>query len=178
MGVIGFGAIGRRVGELAHAFGMEVLAFTPHPRNAPAYEPFRWASLAELFGEADVVSLHCPQTNENTGFVNGALIESMKKSAFLINTARGALVNEKELAKALNKGDIAGAGLDVVSVEPIRPDNPLLKARNCIITPHMAWATLEARRRLMATSEENIRAFLSGRPINVVNAMFLKNPAT
>ncbi|MFO7973113.1 MAG: D-2-hydroxyacid dehydrogenase [Candidatus Hydrogenedentota bacterium] len=169
MGIVGFGRIGRRVGELAHAFGMEVLAHDVQPGDAPEYAPFSWRNLDEVFAEADIVSLHCPQTDENTEFVNAALLKRMRKHAFFINTARGGLVNETHLAEALNKGIIAGAAVDVVSSEPIAPDSPLLGASNIIITPHMAWATLAARQRLMKTTGENVAAFINGAPINVVN---------
>jgi len=174
MGIVGFGRIGRRVGELAHAFGMEVLADDHRPADPPAYEPFFWKSIRALFEEADVVSLHCPQTKENAEFINADLIGLMKKTAVLINTARGGLIDEPALVRALNSGAIGAAALDVVSVEPIREDNPLLTATNCIITPHMAWSTLGARARLLAETIENIKAFLAGRPVNVVNAMHLK----
>lgn len=174
MGIVGFGRIGRRVGELAHAFGMEVLAFDPQRGEAPAYSPFQWKSQRDLFAEADVVSLHCPQTPDNVSFVNRDLISLMKKGAFFINTARGELVNENDLAVALNTERIAGAAIDVVSMEPVKPDNPLLTARNCLITPHMAWATLAARKRLMKATAENIEAFLSGSPINVVNGSYIR----
>ncbi len=169
IGVVGFGRIGRRVGALAHAFGMKVLAQDVIARSDPGFAPFQWASLEEVFGRADVVTLHCPQTADNQGFVNQALLERMQRHAFLINTARGGLVNEADLTEALNGGWIAGAAVDVVSLEPIRADNPLLKAKNCLITPHLAWATLAARKRLMQTTAENIAAFLAGHPINVVN---------
>jgi glycerate dehydrogenase len=119
------------------------------------------------------VSLHCPQTQENTGFVCESLLKKMKRSAFLINASRGGLVNEKDLADALNAGILAGAALDVVSVEPIKQENPLLSAQSCLLTPHMAWSTLDARRRLMEGTVENVRAFLAGNPINVVNRPFL-----
>jgi glycerate dehydrogenase len=122
-----------------------------------------------LFAESDVVSLHCPQTADNAQFVNRSLLARMKPTAILINAARGGLVQEADLAAALNAGQIAGACLDVVSVEPIRPDNPLLQAKNCLLTPHIAWATVEARRRLMRTTVENIANFLRGSPSNVVN---------
>ena len=179
MGIAGFGRIGRRVGELAHAFGMEVLAFDPQQGEAPAYSPFHWKSQEDLFAEADVVSLHCPQTPHNTGFVDRDLISLMKKGSFFINAARGGLVNEDDLAEALNVERIAGAAIDVVSIEPILPDNPLLTARNCLITPHVAWATLSARQRLMEATVENISAFLSGCPINVVNGSYIRgDPAT
>jgi glycerate dehydrogenase len=169
MGIVGFGRIGRRVGELAHALGMSVLANDINRNEPPGYEPFAWKPMEALFAESDVVTMHCPQTEENTGLVNRALISKMKRSALFFNASRGGLVNESDLADALNDGAIAGAGLDVLSVEPVRHDNPLLRARNCLITPHVAWATVEARRRLMAVTARNIAAFLEGRPMNVVN---------
>jgi len=169
MGVVGFGRIGRRTGEIAHAFGMNVLAADVFRGEDPAYQPFAWKEIPEVFAESDVVSLHCPQTADNTGFVNRELLGKMKCSAFLINTSRGALINEQDLADALNNEQIAGAAVDVVSSEPIKQDNPLLKAKNILITPHMAWGTLAARKRLMHTTVENIKAFQSGSPINVVN---------
>ncbi|MBI3985783.1 MAG: D-2-hydroxyacid dehydrogenase, partial [Lentisphaerae bacterium] len=169
MGIVGFGRIGRRVGELAHAFGMRVLAFNRHPGPAPAYEPFAWSPLDDVVSQSDVVSLHCPLTPENKGMVNRLFLSRMKPTAFLVNTARGPLVVERDLAEALNGGRIAGAAVDVVSAEPIRADNPLLTARHCLITPHIAWATLAARRRLMAATVENVRCFLAGRPVNGVN---------
>jgi glycerate dehydrogenase len=169
MAVVGFGRIGRRVGELAHAFGMKVLGVDIREEDPPGYEPFSFVSLEEAFQKADVVSLNCALTAENQGMVNRELLASMKPNAFLINAARGPLVREADLSEALNLGVIAGAALDVVSTEPIRADNPLLAARNCIITPHIAWASLEARRRLMKTTAENIDAFLRGQPQNVVN---------
>lgn len=173
MGIVGFGRIGRRVGELAHAFGMEVLAFDPQQGDAPAYTSFHWKSQEDLFAEADVVSLHCPQTPDNRGFVNRDLISLMKKGAFFINAARGGLVNENDLGEALNAGRIAGAAIDVGSMEPMQSGNPLVSARNCLITPHIAWATLTARQRLMTATVENIKAFLSGSPINVVNTSYI-----
>jgi glycerate dehydrogenase len=169
MAVVGFGRIGRRVGELAHAFGMHVLAVDIRAENPPEYRPFEFVPLQEAFRRADVVSLNCALTAQNEGMVNKGLLATMKPSAFLINAARGPLVQEADLREALERGVIAGAALDVVSTEPIRADNPLLKARNCIITPHIAWASLEARRRLMKTTAENIGAFLRGKPQNVVN---------
>lgn len=169
MGIVGFGRIGRRVGELAHAFGMEVLAYDLFQGEQPAYQPFAWKDLPELFSEADVVSLHCPQTEENAGFVNRDMLGRMKSTAILINTARGGLIDERDLTEALDNGRIAAAAIDVVSREPILPDNPLLSAQNALLTPHMAWATLAARQRLMKMTAENIRAFLAGQPINVVN---------
>lgn len=169
MGIVGFGRIGRRVGQLAHAFGMEVLAANVSRAEPPPYGPFAWANVPELFAAADVVSLHCPQTPRTAGMVNAELLARMKPSAFLINTSRGGLVVEADLAEALNAGRIAAAAVDVVSAEPIAPDNPLLTAKNCIVTPHIAWASLEARRRMMAVTADNVAAFLAGRPINVVS---------
>lgn len=169
MGIVGFGRIGRRVGCLARALGMDVLVYDTRPGETPQWPGFAWVSLETLFERADVVSLHCPQTADNVGMVGRELLARMKPSAFLINTARGALVDEAAVAEALNAGRLAGAGLDVVSAEPIRPDNPLLSARNCVLTPHIAWATLAARRRLMRATGENIAGFLSGQPVNVVS---------
>ena len=169
MGVIGFGRIGRRVGEVAHAFGMGVLAHDQSRVDPPTYRPFAWAGLDELFARADVISLHCPLTAENLGLVNRRRLRLVKPTAYLLNTARGPLVVEEDLAEALNEGRLAGAGLDVVAREPIRPDNPLLTARNCLLTPHIAWATVEARRRLLETVVANVANFLAGKPTNVVN---------
>jgi glycerate dehydrogenase len=169
MAVVGFGRIGRRVGELAHAFGMGVLAVDVREENPPGYRPFAFTPLEDAVRRADVVSLNCALTAENEGMVNRGLLGLMKPTAFLINAARGPLVREEDLAEALKAGTIAGAALDVVWTEPIRAGNPLLEARNCIITPHIAWASLEARRRLMKTTAENIGSFLSGKPQNVVN---------
>lgn len=174
MGVVGFGRIGRRVGELANAFGMEVVAFDPVRKETPDYSPFQWRSVEGLFAEADVISLHCPQAKDNVGFVDRELIGSMKRGALFINTARGGLVNEAALADALNKGRIAGAAVDVVSVEPIRSGNPLLRAKNCLITPHIAWATFGARKKLMEETVKNIEAFIFGKATNVVNSQYLK----
>lgn len=168
MGILGFGRIGRRTGELAKAFGMNVLAADVYRNNPPDYD-FSWCEVEEIFEKSDFVSLHCPLTPENTGMVNKALLSKMKSSAFLVNTSRGPLINESDLAQALNDGVIAGAACDVVSVEPIKKDNPLLGAKNITITPHIAWATLEARTRLMGYTVDNIAAFQKGSPINVVN---------
>ncbi|MGA6925264.1 MAG: D-2-hydroxyacid dehydrogenase [Desulfosarcina sp.] len=173
IGIVGFGRIGRRVGEIASAFGMRVLAHDPTPGEAPAYKRFEWGSLEAIFERADVVTLHSPLTPDNREFVNMALLSRMKPSAFFINAARGGLVDEIDLAQALSRGQLAGAVVDVVSREPIRPDNPLLGIPNLVITPHIAWATLAARQRLMAGIVENIQAFLSGRTVHVVNQRFL-----
>ena len=170
MGIVGYGRIGRRVGEVARALGMRVLASArPGSPLPPATATETWCELEELFAASDVVTLHCPLTADNERFVNARLLARMKRSAFLINAARGPLVDEAALARALADGTIAGAGLDVVSAEPIRADNPLLRAPNCVITPHVAWASLAARRRLMATAVGNVRAFLAGAPVNVVS---------
>ncbi len=167
MGIVGFGRIGRAVAEIARAFGMNVLAYNPSPKpTPPRVQP---VELDTLFARSDVVSLHCPLTEQTRGLVNAARLARMKPGAFLLNTSRGPVVDEAALAAALNEGRLAGAGLDVLSVEPPPPDNPLLRARNCIITPHYAWATGAARRRLMQIAVENLRAFLAGRPQNVVN---------
>ena len=169
MGIVGFGRIGRAGGEIAHALGMRVLAADTVQRDPPAWPVFSWATVEEIFRSADVVSLNCALTQDNQGMVNARLLATMKKTAFLLNAARGPLVNERDLAEALAAGALAGAAVDVVSSEPIKPDNPLLGAPRCIVTPHMAWASREARSRLMHTTAQNIRAFLDGKPVNVVN---------
>lgn len=170
IGIVGFGRIGQRVGALASAFKMSVLAYDVYHGNPPSYK-FEWAEIDDLAAKSDVVTLHCNQTPENTGMVNKALLSKMKPTALFVNTARGGLVNEADLAAALNNGTIAAAAIDVVSTEPIRDDNPLLGAPNAMITPHIAWAAKEARIRLMETTAENIRAFQKGSPINVVNGV-------
>jgi glycerate dehydrogenase len=169
MGVVGFGRIGRQTARIADALGMRILAHDEVQLNAPAYERFRWAGLDELLAESDVVTLHCPLTATNKEMMNAQRLNQMKRTAFLINTSRGGLINDAELAAALNQGLIAGAGLDVLSVEPPAADNPLFSAKNCIVTPHIAWATREARARLMAIAVGNLRAFLNGAPVNVVS---------
>lgn len=168
IGIIGFGRIGRAVGDLAIAFGMDVL-FTS--RSVPATVPpgVQQASLEELLRRSDVVSLHSPLTEATRHMINADTLRWMKPSALLINTSRGALIDEQALADALKDGLIAGAGLDVLSEEPPRSDHPLLSARNCYVTPHIAWATQSARARLMGIVVENIERFLSGDPQNVVN---------
>jgi glycerate dehydrogenase len=159
-GIVGFGKIGQMVRTLAEAFRMKVLTYS---RKQPSEK------LENLFRQSDVVSLHCPLTPETKHLVNAERLAWMKPTAFLLNTARGPLIDESALAKALNEGRIAGAGLDVLAVEPPTADNPLLGAKNCLITPHIAWATRAARSRLMDATVENVRAFLSGRPKNVVS---------
>lgn len=173
IGIVGFGRIGRRVGELAHAFGMNVMAHDAFPGADPGYAPFAWAGLEEVFSRGDVVSVHCPLTPQNQRFVNRDLLQRMQPTSLFINASRGSLVNEEDLAAALKAGWIAGAVVDVVSAEPIRPENPLLTAPNIVITPHLAWATREARQRLMRTTAENVRSFLEGRPQHLVNGDWL-----
>ncbi len=169
LGVVGLGRIGKRTAELAHAFGMRVIAHNPRPGPDPGWPGFRWTSLEDLFRESGFISLHCPQNADNLRFVNGRLLALARPDAVLINAARGTLVDEAALADALNSGRIGGAVLDVLGVEPPVADNPLLTARNCMLTPHLAWAALEARRRLMAATAANVAAFLAGQPVNVVN---------
>lgn len=169
IGIIGFGNIGRKVCEIAMAFGMKVIATSPSRRDAPQCPGFEWAETDELLSRSDIVTIHCPLTPQTAGLINIDRLKLMKKPAFLINTSRGPIIVEQDLADALNEGTIAGAGLDVLTVEPPAANNPLLKAKNCIITPHIAWATLESRRRLMEQAAKNIRAFLEGSPVNVVN---------
>jgi glycerate dehydrogenase len=169
MGVVGFGRIGRQTGAISHAMGMRVIAHDTYHGNPPEWPDFRWAALVELLRESDVVSLHSPLLPETQGMINARTLEEMKPTAFLINTSRGPLVVDQDLADALNRGQLAGAGLDVLSIEPPAADNPLLTARNCLVTPHMAWATREARSRLMDAVVENLAAFAAGEPRNVVS---------
>ena len=171
MGIVGFGRIGRRVGELAHAFGMRVVAHDVYHGAEPDWPGFAWSEVDELLAVSDVVSLHCPLTPENTGLIDSTRLARMKPSAFLLNMSRGPLVVDADLAQALRSGVIAGAGIDVLEQEPPAADNPLYAAPNVTITPHIAWATREARSRLMTTAAENVRAFLDGRPQNVVNGI-------
>lgn len=165
MGIVGCGRIGQATARLADAFGMTVIGHDTIPSPSGPITP---VGLDELLARSDVVSLHCPLTETTRGLINAARLGRMKPTAFLINTARGPLVDEAALAAALNEGRLAGAGLDVLSVEPPRPDNPLLTATNCIVTPHIAWATRAARARLLDTVVANLGAFLEGRPVNVV----------
>jgi glycerate dehydrogenase len=167
LGIVGLGQIGRAVARIGQAFGMKILATTRHPRPLP--EGVERVALDDLFRQADVVTLHCPLTEETRGLVDARRLALMKPGAFLINTSRGPVVVEADLAAALNAGRIAGAGLDVLSTEPPKPENPLLAAPRCWITPHVAWATLAARERLLRAAVDNVRGFLAGRPQNVVN---------
>ncbi len=166
LGVLGYGAIGQAIARLGRAFGMKILV---HTRTVKENKETEFVDCQTVFTESDVVSLHCPLTDENQGFVNAKLLSQMKSTAYLINTARGPLINEKDLAKALNEEQIAGAATDVLSVEPPSKDNPLLTAKNLIITPHIGWATRAARERLMKIATDNLCAFLKGTPQNVVN---------
>jgi glycerate dehydrogenase len=167
-GIIGFGRIGKAVAKIANAFGMQVIVNNRSMiNNLPEYAT--QVELQNIFKQSDVVSLHTPLTEENNQFVNKEKLNLMKKSAYLLNTGRGGLINESDLAEALNSNKIAGAGLDVLSTEPPQKDNPLLTAKNCVITPHIAWATIAARKRLMKIAVENVKAFIKGESQNVVN---------
>ena len=168
LGIVGFGRIGRSVARIAQAFGMRVIAAEPQGLSAdpPGVEA---VDLDTLFQASDVISLHCPLTPETQGLVNARRLGQMKKSAFLVNTSRGPVVNENDLAGALNSGQIAGAALDVLSVEPPPSEHALFRARNCLVTPHIAWATYEARQRMMQILVRNLKAFLDGQPQNVVS---------
>ncbi|HEU5051736.1 MAG TPA: D-2-hydroxyacid dehydrogenase [Hanamia sp.] len=167
LGIIGFGQIGKAVAKIALAFGMKVFASHKHPER-DKMQGVTFTDEKTCFREADILSLHCPLNEKNFQFVNKELLTCMKSSSFLINSSRGGLINESDLAEALNKGIIAGAALDVLSIEPPSADNPLLHAKNCLINPHVAWATFEARRRLMEVVVDNVKAFLDGNPKNQV----------
>lgn len=168
LGIIGFGQIGQAVARIGLAMGMKVV-YNNRSRKGTALDA-RQVELESLLRESDFISINCPLTEENKGFINKEAIDKMKPSAILINTGRGLLINEQDLADALNNGRIAGAGLDVLSVEPPTAGNPLINARNCHITPHIAWATTEARKRLIEIAAENLKAFFGGNPVNVVNS--------
>ena len=168
MGIIGFGRIGRQVGVIARAIGMRVLAADIVEEDPPNCEEFSWAEVPELLAEADVVTLHCPLTPQTEALINRESLALMKSTAFLINTSRGGVVVAEDLAEALNSGRLAGAGLDVLPAEPPGPDSPLLSAKNCLLTPHIAWASKESRERLLGIAVGNVEAFLAGHPTNVV----------
>lgn len=170
MGIIGFGRIGQAEAKIAAALGMRVLAHSPHP-SEEGRKLAEYVTLEELYAQSDVVSLHCPLTEQTREMINRRSIAQMKDGVILINSARGQLLNEWDVAEALNSGKIAAAGLDVVSAEPIRNYNPLLTAENCIITPHIAWASRASRQRIMDTTVDNVKAFLAGKPIHVVNGL-------
>ena len=169
MGIIGFGRIGQTTGRIAKAIGMNILA-TGSRETEQGKKIATYVSRDELFARSDVIMLHCPLFPETAGMINRENIAKMKDGVILINNSRGGLVVEQDLADALNSGKIYAAGLDVVSTEPIRADNPLLTAKNCFLTPHISWAPKEARQRILDTTVQNLRAFLAGEPINVVNA--------
>lgn len=169
MGIIGFGRIGQQVGDVATALGMNIIASGRTQSNQSHRKSFKWADLPELLEECDVVSIHCPLLPETKGLINKESLQLMKRSAFLLNTSRGSIVVDEDIADALNNDVIAGAGIDVLSVEPPPKNNPLFSAKNCIITPHIAWATKEARQRLMDITVNNLTAFINGSAVNVVN---------
>ena len=169
MGVIGDGRIGQATGRIAQALGMKVLAYDTYKNLELETATCRYVELEELLGESDVIALHCPLFSETEGIINKNNISKMKDGVIILNNSRGPLIVEKDLAEALDSGKIAAAGLDVVSIEPIRQDNPLLTAKNCIITPHISWAPKESRQRLMDIAVENLKKFLQGTPINIVN---------
>ena len=168
LGIFGLGKIGRAVAERAKAFGMNIVAYAPRIHgDEPDY--IKLMSLDDMLAVSDIVSMHCPLTPETEGIANDDFINKMKNGAYFINTSRGTVVDENSLATALNSGKLAGAGLDVLSTEPPREDNPLLSAKNCFITPHIAWAAFETRKRLVGILKDNIKAFLDSKPQNVVN---------
>jgi glycerate dehydrogenase len=168
MGLIGFGRIGQATAKIAQAFGLNVITFDHTVRPELESDTCKFVTFDELLGRSDIISLHCPLYENNRGMINKDTISRMKDGVMIINTARGPLIVEQDLSDALNSGKVLSAGVDVVSLEPISENNPLLKAKNCIITPHIAWAPKESRTRLMNTSVENLAAFLSGKPVNIV----------
>ena len=169
LGIIGFGNIGKKVADIATVFGMNIIAVSRNETDQSERKNFRWAELDEVLAQADIVSIHCPLLPETKGLINAKSLKRMKKSAFLLNTSRGPVVVESDLADALNNGIIACAAIDVLSIEPPAKYNPLFKAKNCLITPHIAWATKEARERLMDIAVSNLAAFINGKRVNVVN---------
>lgn len=169
MGIIGFGRIGQQVGDVATAFGMNIIGTSRTQSDQSHRKNFKWADVPELLEQSDVVSIHCPLNPDTQGLINMNNLKRMKRSAFLLNTSRGPVIVDHDLADALNNDVIAGAGIDVLSVEPPSKDNPLFNSKNCIITPHIAWATKEARERLLEITVTNLTAFLNGHPVNVVN---------
>ena len=168
MGIIGLGRIGQATARIAGALGMKVIAFDSFPTDSGS-RVAQYVELDTLFAEADVVVLHCPLFPETSGIINKDNIEKMKDGVIIINNSRGPLIVEQDLTDALNSDKVAAAGLDVVSTEPIKGDNPLLKAKNCIITPHISWAPKESRQRLMDIAVDNLAKFIEGEPVNVVN---------
>lgn len=170
MGIVGYGRIGQATGRIAQAMGMKVLAYDAYRNLQLENENCRYATREEVLTRSDVIALHCPLFPDTEGMINRDTIAMMKDGVIILNNSRGPLIVEQDLADALNCGKVAAAGLDVVSTEPISGDNPLLKAKNCIITPHISWAPKESRKRLMDIAVENLRAFLEGKPVNVVNS--------
>lgn len=173
-GIIGFGKIGSAVAQIANALKMNVIAYSPNTRSYDGFGKVSFVSLDEVTRESDVISLHCPLTEQTNGLVDKSFLEKMKPTAYLINTSRGPVINEAAVADALEKGKIAGVGVDVLSSEPPKQDNPLIGAKNCFITPHIAWASHEARSRLMGIFRENVKGFVKGNPINVVNKVYTR----
>ena len=169
MGIIGYGRIGKATGKLAQALGMKVIAYDKHSNPAMETDTLKFGDLDEVFANSDVIALHCPLFPETQGIINKDTIAKMKDGVIILNNSRGPLIVEEDLRDALNSGKVYAAGLDVVSTEPIKPDNPLLGAKNCIITPHISWAPKESRLRLMNIAVDNLEAFLNNQPINVVN---------
>lgn len=169
MGIIGFGRIGQVTGRIAQALGMKVLAYDAFQNPALVNENCKYTDLNTLLKTSDVIALHCPLTPETKGIINKNTISKMKDGVIILNNSRGPLVAEQDLADALNAGKVYAAGLDVVSTEPIKGDNPLLRAKNCIITPHISWAPKESRQRLMDIAVDNLNKFIAGTPVNVVN---------
>lgn len=168
LGIIGFGKIGKATAKIAQAFGLHILAYSRSKTLGLETKTCKYVSLDELLKSSDIISLHCPQTEDTEGMINRESIAKMKDGVKIINTSRGGLVVEQDLADALNSGKVSGAAVDVVSEEPIKANNPLLKAKNCIITPHIAWAPKASRARLMKTSVNNLEAYLNGNPVNTV----------
>lgn len=170
IGIVGFGKIGQAVADIAEAYKMNIMAFSGHETDQSSRKNFKWAkSIDEIAADCDIITFHCPLNKNTENMVNKEFLAKCKPSAFIINTSRGPVVNEQALADALNSSQIAGAGLDVLSVEPPHADNPLLNAKNCLITPHIAWAAFETRQRLLDIFKGNIEAFINGSPKNVVN---------
>ncbi|MCJ7690977.1 MAG: D-2-hydroxyacid dehydrogenase [Clostridiaceae bacterium] len=169
MGIIGLGRIGKATAKIAQAMGLNVIAYDEMKDRSLETESLKYVELDELYAKSDVIVLHCPQFDSNKGMINKESISKMKDGVIIINNSRGLLINEEDLASALESGKVAGAGVDVVSEEPIRENNVLLEAKNCIITPHLSWAPVASRKRLMDIGVDNLKAYIDGNPINVVN---------
>lgn len=169
LGIVGFGKIGSAVAQIANAFGMKVIAYSPNTRSYNGFGNVDFVSMDEVKKKSDIISLHCPLTKQTENLVDYAFLSEMKSTALLINTSRGPVINEADLKRALDGGIIAGAGVDVLSSEPAKQDNPLLSCEKCLITPHIAWASFEARSRLMNIFKNNIEGFINGKPVNVVS---------